>query len=283
MKAITLKDFMPDDPEVKQLLKRIALIAGVHLALGALAGVFGTSYPVFVLIGLLLCSALLGLLHWLSVIESNDFEALFEHLTLAALLTIICVLSLLASLLVTVPELSLLALAGLSFGVANIIGGLVQFWVNKPVIIPEKAEVLDWIHAFIETLIQDSGSYYVIFKLNGPTSQLVKQAVVHTKLGKQPEITLQRLFSNFVWRHNVQVTIADQIQTTYTENQLEEKRYHFCFYQLRYFSKKYLSPFSPFAGLKCRWKYTLLRDDYHQRWRIVRAIVIQAECHKPQD
>lgn len=256
MKTISWKNFIPEDPAIRGFLKRIFLIVFLFGIIGTLITKFGIDYPVVATGILILISSILGVFH-LDSLYKEDKESSFDRIFQTLLLAIFATTS------AAIPLLFVnsvqIALGGLFFMFPDVIFNILIEWSKRPVYAPPSTEIVPYQAAIVEGALIPSKYFFVFHVRQTSSYKSIGFTVNPKKLFSHNNrnggtITLQKLLSNFVHRHNRRVDNSDLIHTTFLQNDIE-KNIKWVFFKKRFFFfKKYYFPERSLGALNLYWK-----------------------------
>ena len=249
-----LKGLLPKDLSNQQFIKRIVVVTIVF----GLIGIFTASQilktPVLNSIVFLLFAVLFGVV---DTLISKQFEqGASKHNSALISSTLLAITGVLAAVIPMIRQGSeLLAFGALLFASPSISMQLIWNWDNKPKTIPPYAAILPWRTAFIEGLLARTRFYFIFHIRHRSKIQKVGYSVnPQVLLTPDKEITLQKLYSNWVIRENDRVRDADLIPLFYRDDQGSQHPIQWVFSKRRFILfKAFVSPFSRISKFNLLW------------------------------
>lgn len=276
MKTYSYRNLIPKDPNVINLIRRISLVILIYSILGTLVAVIDFIDLSLVMTGLILASCLFGFLHILTLEVSEDVD-IYNQLGLTSVITLAATLALLIPISI-IGQSPLIALSATFFILPSISEIMIKEWDNKPTFTPKKAAVLPWLEAFVEGILLPSRNY-IIFEIHQKNKRIIGYSIETKRLYEKSDITLQRLFSNWVLRYNSGCADRDIIATTfYSREDHQEHPIQWSFYRSKlHFLKQFYDPEARFVNLHVNWYLTLTRIEGRKCW--IRALKFKVTPH----
>ncbi len=250
----SLKGLLPKDRSTQQFLKRIIIVVTLFSVIGVLITSSPPNHLLLNVVFFLLFAFLFGCIDMLLVQKSREkLRDNNESLAFSAFL--LAVIGLLAAgVPLAIQGDFLLAFGALLFALPHIVYQLITGWDRKPRVIPPSAEVLPWRSAFIEGLLAKT-RFYLVFRIRYDSKQYKVGWSVDPQVLLTPnkEMTLQKLFSNWVIRENNQVRGTDLIPLLVLD-QGQKHNIQWVFSRRKWlFFKSIVSPYSRISKLPLLW------------------------------